>query len=181
MALVSTPSLEGFNSFVSVEEADEYFSGVYFGSGKKWSSITDDDEKAALLITASRKLSMLPWGGSTFTDGQSLAFPRVFNSAVAAEYGIPMKQQTYTEDDMELPTWLKQATFEMAHWLMTEDDRPATDAEFSMLKGMKIGPLDYTFRDNALGLPPSVSALLSTLGSHIIDFGSGPRTKYMVL
>lgn len=177
MALVSDPSLEGFNSFASVAEADDYFTGVYFGSGKKWSDISDEDEKAALLMTATRKLNSLPWGGTAYADDQLLAFPRTFHYN-SAEYGYG---PAVGGASPEIPRWLKQATFDMAHWLMTEDDRPATEAEFVMLKGMKIGPLDYQFRDGMLGMPPSVSALLTSLGSHIIDMGTGPRTKRMVL
>lgn len=178
MALVSDPSLEGFNSFSSVEDADEYFTGVYFGSARKWSDITDVAEKEALLITATRKLNSLPWGGNPFSDEQPLAFPRSFLNP-SAEYGYGWVSTG--EFGPALPNWLKNATYEMARWIMSEEDRPATDAEFSMLKSMKVGPLNYEFRDGLLGLPPGVSGLLSTLGTHIIDLGTGPRSKRMVL
>ena len=181
MALVSNPSLDGFNSFVSIEEADSHFEGVYFGpAGNRWAALKDEAIKSSLLITAARKLSSLPWGGSPFFEHQSLAFPRSF-TRYSAEYGYrptPSNGQL----DFNHPTWLKQATFEMVHWMLTEDERPATDAEFSMLKGMKIGPLDYQFRDTAMDMPPAVAAILSNLGPDVIDFGNGgPKPMRMYL
>lgn len=186
MALVSDPSLEGFNSFVSVDEADAYFEGVYFGDSKKWSDFTDDVDKEALLITATRRLSSLPWKGTPYG---SLAFPRNFSS----EYGwkphphmapVPVSGWPFPEVEGEpedyVPGWLKQATCEMALWIWTEGDRPATDAEFGMLKSQKIGPLSYEYRDGTFGVSPSVFAILKSLGSNYIDLGVGPRSMSMV-
>lgn len=195
MALVSDPSLEGFNSFVSVAEADEYFSGVYFGSSKKWSDFIDETEKEALLITATRRLNSLPWAGSTYSDSQALAFPR--NFAARGEYGysyfpnvapVPVTGWIPVGDaddevipETFIPVWLKQAVYETAFWIWAEDERPATDAEFSMLKSMKIGPLDYAFRDSSGStLAPAVVAILNGLGPTVIDMGTGARSMRMV-
>lgn len=167
MALVSDPSLEGYNSFVSVEEADEYFSGTFFGSGKKWTDFEDEEVKSALLITATRRLNSLPWGGRPLSDTQSLSFPRAYGA--------------YTPTIGIIPQWLKSATCEMARWLWEEEDRPATESEFAMLKSMKVGPLDFQFRDNMGALPPVVASILKGAGPHVIDLSTGPRTKQMVL
>lgn len=192
MALVSDPSAEGFNSYASVDEADEYFSSVYFGEVKKWSSFSDAD-KEALLITSTRRLSDLPWLGAPVSASQTLAFPRVFDnweygysyfpnvSPVPVSGWIPL---TLLEDAPDpstfIPVWLKRATFEMALWIWTEDDRPATASEFAMLKSMKVGPLDYAFRDRALDVSPAVLAILTGLGPAYITLSTGPQSLTMV-
>ena len=182
MALVSDPSLDGFNSFVSVDEASDYFAGSYFGSGKSWDDVSDYQE--ALLITATRKLNSLLWAGSPVSDAQVLAFPRSFSSG---EYGysyfpnvapmpingwIPVGTEIDEVDPATfIPMWLKRATYEMAHWLWSEEDRPVTDIELSYLKSQKVGPLDQVFKDGVKPFPPEVLAILGSLGSAVIDLG----------
>lgn len=188
MALVSDPSLDGFNSYVSVEEAEEYFAGTYFGGSRKWSDL-EPAEQEAVLISATRRINGLPWNGKPADVGQFMAFPRIFeygysrvpNVAPVPVTGWVPVGGTGVDDEAEaLPTWLKEATFEMAFWLWTEDERPATDAEFAMLKSSKIGPLDYQFRDSMGSIPPNVLAILTGLGPAVIDLSTGPRSMRMV-
>ena len=191
MAIVSNPSEDGFNSYVSVEEADDYFAGTYFGASKKWTKL-EPSQQEAVLISATRKLSNLAWAGKPASEYQVLPFPRLF----VGEYGysyfpnvspVPISgwvpvdavDPDGTMAEEFIPVWLKQATFEMAQWLWTEEERPATDVEFAMLKSSKTGPLDYQFRDS-MGLPPSVLAILQQLGPTVIDLRTGPRSMTMV-
>jgi hypothetical protein len=188
MAIQSDPSLEGFNSFASQEEADAYYAGFYFGDHQSWEDVEDNQER--LLITAFRKLIALPWGGRPYDASQTMAFPRYF--IYDDEYGWnTFDSQSPVGGDPApepppvpvSPEWLKAAQLEWAFWMWTEGDRPATDAEFAQLKASKVGPLDYTFRDNTKysNLPPSVLAILQAQGDFIIDLSTGPRSMGITL
>lgn len=171
MALVADPSLDGYNSFVSLEDADTYFEGTYFGDAKKWSDYSIDDQ-SALLITATRRLNALKWGGSPYEADQVLAFPRSFQDP--GEYGngpITPVDPTY------IPNWLVSATCEMAFWIMTEGDRAFSDIDAAMLKHEKVGPLDQQLRDTVVSFPPAVAAILGGLGDWIIDIGGVLGTR----
>lgn len=174
MAIQSDPTLAGFNCFVSLAEANTYFENVFFGDSASWADQADKQE--SLLVTATRRLNSLTWGGYPLTATQSLAFPRNFASAY--EYGYSPS----TTVPAVIPQWLKDATCEMALWFWTESDRPATDAEFGMLKSVKLGPVDYAFRDVKAGgnLPESVAAILRAQGALIIDLRTGARSASMV-
>jgi hypothetical protein len=241
MALVSDPTQDGFNSYVSVTEADAYYAGTYFGDSEDWATFSPD-KKERLLITATRKISALDWGGTPAEAGQPLPFPRTYtgaevvfgnrDSAYTREYGysyypnvapVPITGWTPTpqgwvsdegevidqagdaplttansqlneagaEAEMvlrgaqdttaaEIPEWLKASTMEWAMWLWTEGDRPATDAEYAMLKSQKIGPLDYQYRDltgKAIFVPPSVAAILGQQGAWVIDMTEPSKAK----
>lgn len=194
MAIQSDPTLVGFNCFASQLEADAYFEGVYFGDSASW--LEQADKQESLLVTATRRLNSLTWGGYPLSQSQSLAFPRYFGSS--AEYGysyfpnvapvpiqgwIPVGSGLSASNPAQaIPKWLKDATCEMALWLWTESDRPATDAEFGMLKSVKLGPVDYAFRDVKAGgnLPNSVAQILRAQGAMIIDLRVGTRSASMV-
>lgn len=165
MALVHNPSLDGYNSFVSIEDATAYFAGTYFGSSKKWSEY-DIDEQASLLITATRRLNALSWGGSPYSGTQSLAFPRSFQDPDEYGYGPAVSGE---DEATYIPSWLKEATCEMAFWIMTEEDRPFSDIEAAMLQHEKTGPLDQTLRATYISFPPAVASILSAQGSWVID------------
>jgi hypothetical protein len=190
MALVSDPAAEGFNSYVSVDEATAYFGTFYFGSSQTWDDVADHQE--ALLITATRRLNTLPWNGTPFSDTQLLAFPRTFYTG---EYGysdypnvapvpisgwIPVAEVEEVDASIYIPFWLKQATCEMAYWIWTEGERPFSDVEFAQLKSQKVGPLSYEARDSALNMSPTVYALLSSLGPMYITLGTSARSMSMV-
>lgn len=166
MALVYDPSLNGFNSYVSVEDATIYFQGTYFGSSKKWTDYADEDQES-LLITATRKLNALSWGGTPYSDSQLLAFPRSWEDPT--EYGYGPSVPSDVDEEFYIPQWLKDATCEYALWIMTEEDRPFSDIEAAMLQQEKVGPLDQTLRATFISFPPAVAAILGSLPGWMID------------
>lgn len=173
MAIQSDPTIAGFNCFVSASEADDYFAGMYFGDSQSWDDVSANQE--ALLITATRALNSLPWIGTPADPTQALAFPRSFG--ISGEYGYSTGTPT------TIPQWLKEATCEMAFWIWSADDRPATDIEFAQLKSQKIGPVDYTFRDATAfsNLPPAVLAILRAQGADVISLNTKARSMGIVL
>jgi len=174
MALVSDPTEEGYNSFASLDEATAYFGETYWKNGKNPWTAFNPDEQEALLITASRRLSALPWLGVPLVDAQLLAFPRSYTSY---EYGGVTEVGTEAN-----PSWLISATAEMARWTWEESTRPLGDFDLSAIKSVSIdGAISVTFRDGVSAiLPSAVMALLKTAGSAYIDLSTGPRSMTMV-
>lgn len=194
MAIQSDPTVTGFNCFVSASEADNYFASSYFGDSASWDDQADSQE--ALLISATRRLSSLRWGGTPAVTGQALAFPRQFS--VIGEYGysyypnvaampldgwVPVDVNTVTSSTVAIPQWIKDATCELARWIWTEGERAATDQEFAQLKSVKYaGALDYQFRDSNQysNLGPAVAGILFAQGYGIIDLRTGAKSISMV-
>lgn len=75
------------NSYVTVEEADDYISSLYLSKNEArvaWEKLTDEDKKTALLSSC-KSLNTLKYTGKRKYAGQKMEFPRV-NSYVAGVY-----------------------------------------------------------------------------------------------
>lgn len=156
MALISTPGAADANSYLSVAEANDYFTLRFQSSDVKWSDVADQAE--ALLATATGIIETFTFGATRTTKEQALAWPR--SGLVDADgYTIP--------DDI-IPSKLKYATCEVALWYYTEDDRAATDTDIDQLEASKIGPLDYKFKANAANFPARAMALLRSIGPGVL-------------
>lgn len=60
------------NSYVTISEADDYCNTLYLA--EDWSMLSNDD-KARLLITATRNIDALKYAYSKYDDAQALMFP----------------------------------------------------------------------------------------------------------
>lgn len=170
VTLVTDPSEPGFNSFVSLEEADEYFAGVYFGSSMSWDELAvegedgepDTDTQARLLITASRALSALSWSG---TAVGGLAFPRVYTS--------------YFNYEPTTPAFVKTLVCEWAKWLWQEGPNSDEPSDAASIIGVKLGELDVKYGPStvsASALPSSIMALLAPLSPMYLSIGNKARS-----
>jgi|APFre7841882793_1041355.scaffolds.fasta_scaffold00676_6 hypothetical protein len=141
------------NSFLSIAEADELF-GEVFGS-EKWYEFSDE-EKSTLLINATNRLQTFVFSGNKKVSSQALNWPRSY---------------VYDYENMEIlyiPKKLKLATIELAKWIWEESDRNMTDNELLQYEHVKIGPMDFTPKANAITLPPVVNELLSSIGPGVL-------------
>ena len=68
---MTTTLTVGVNTYVSLEDAESYFSGRV--NSTAWN---DTEDKAKLLITATNMLESFDWAGNVMSDDQELAFPR---------------------------------------------------------------------------------------------------------
>lgn len=68
---MTTTLTVGVNTYISLEEAEAYFSGRV--NSATWDGVED---KAKLLITATNMLESFDWAGNVMSDDQELAFPR---------------------------------------------------------------------------------------------------------
>lgn len=72
----------GTNSYASLAEADEYFTGYY--GADAWAEATDEDKEVAL-ITATSRIDRLTLLGVKADPEQDLAFPRSYSVWVEGE------------------------------------------------------------------------------------------------
>lgn len=143
------------NSYVTVAEADSYF-GDSFGKGQ-WTSATPD-QKAALVITASRTLDQyILWVGQKTTDSQSMEWPRF---GAYDRFG-----KLYAND--VIPTVVKYATFELAYYML--ENGGLSFAE-QTIDSVKVGSIevDFTERSTDSGIPKFIENMIGNLGSPII-------------
>ena len=73
MAETETTITVGKNSYIDIEEADEYFSGRLHA--ESWSG-ADSETKEKALRQATKEIDRQPLTGRKTTDNQALAFPR---------------------------------------------------------------------------------------------------------
>lgn len=73
--MAKTVSINGkeYPVYATVDEADAYFAGFF---NSKWDSISDDD-KAKLLVSATRSIDRMQFAGKKVDPEQPLKFPRI--------------------------------------------------------------------------------------------------------
>jgi hypothetical protein len=153
LVLVSTPGAANANSYTSLAEAEVYFESRPFSG--KWTSASTAQKEAAL-VWATRLLDRsITWQGSPYTLTQSLRWPRV--GAVTLDGNL------YNSD--VIPPELKEATAELALWLLTKDRTAETGREG--IKKFAVGTLEVEFDSttNASVIPDSAFQLIAHLGS----------------
>lgn len=141
------------NSYVTVEEADDYLTQNIHVEAK-WTALSLD-EKQRLLSWASRYLDQhAEWNGYPTYPTAQLRWPRMF---VTNRDRIPISQYT-------IPQQIKEATMELARYLLTDDlsEPRAQDG----LKQVKVDVIEIVFNaDYRLPkIPPELNWLLTGLG-----------------
>ena len=155
MALDATPGSDVANSYVTVAEANAYFSDRAHASD--WE---DNDEQASALITASSMLDWyIKWKGSKTTSTQSMDWPRT---------GVVLADGSAVADD-SIPREVKVAVYELTLSSL-EEDRTA-DSSMAGLDQVKAGSLMVKsetkgYPDTAPDtIPEKVKMILSDLTS----------------
>lgn len=158
----SNPLSPTMNCYVSVAEADNYFSAKFGAEG--WADL-EEATKVALLYGATNVLDTFQFDGQRTTRTQPLKWPRklIYND------------ESVEQNPQVVHPKVKQATFELAYWKWTEEDRPATDAELFQLKSSSVGPLDYQFKDGFEYIPPHVVDILKSIGPGVLMKAPGSR------
>ena len=164
--IVATPGAANANSYLTLAEAQTYFSTRVAVAG--WD---DADDQSALLIMATRTLDMmvsgmrvpLPdgfyrigpmWTGVPTTSTQALAWPR---TGMLNRNGFPI-------GTMEIPQDLKNAVAELAGALGTADRLVDNDVAVQGITSVKAGSVGVTFDQAKITttkiLPDAVYAFL---------------------
>lgn len=148
MPLDYTPGGSQSNSYVSNAEAVAYMADRLNTSA--WDNADPADQDKALMM-ATKVLDRMGWKGVATTDIQKLRWPRA---------GVS-DQDARTIDDASIPSFLKDATAELALFLLTSD-RLAERDDVGVAK-VTAGPVTVEFdkRDLRKTVPDSVFEIIA--------------------
>ena len=155
----------GVNSYVTAEEANNYFDNQF--NSDAW---FDSTEQERALVTASGILTRLSWNGTaTPTDSFPLAWPRDITAFV------PLNGADVTlEDDRDdtsfgtIPQFIKDATCELAlHIIRNGVNNIANEGGASPVSDLTVGSIRLTFdvnhasRKSYIDLPEIVYSIIA--------------------
>lgn len=152
MAIDSTPNGADANSYISVADADTYFSHHLYATD--WGNATPEQKESALIMSTRILDEKVEWVGSKSTQEQALAWGRY--NVIDDGYSVP--------SDI-IPTPIKNATAEFARNLLIEDSTAETDGKG--LSKLEVGSVKLTFdkTDTASVLPDIVQEMLRGWGN----------------
>lgn len=141
---------KGTNSYVTVAEADAYFTDRLEVSA--WDAAVDLTKQKAL-ITATAALDEMSWTGYAISDSQPLAFPRI------GEYFDPrLGVMVYLDETV--PDRILKATFELALHLLNNEGVLTSS---SSVTDLSVGPIQLTSIRQASAVPSSVRRIAAPL------------------
>ena len=164
MPLVTTPGGPSADSYVSVAEADAYFS-ARVGS-TSWTALSGPDKETALRH-ATRNLDLLRFRGWPVTEAQALRFPR-------------WRPDRGEAPVLTIPREVQDACCEEALWVSQHAEAgglsPRQQMQAEGVSSFTVGDLSETFASGGSGavLCPRASALLRhwiARGGQLVDTG----------
>jgi hypothetical protein len=162
MALVLDSTIAGTsaNSYSTRAEADTYHDAHLFSD--TWKS-AEAWKKDAALIWATRLLDeQVTWYGAKQSVDQALQWPRI---------GVLTKAGDAYFDNDEIPKFLKDATAELARYLISEDRTAERGYGIKKVKA-DVVEVEFDSFDTKPILPPSVKSIVGPYGA-IEGPGSG--------
>lgn len=158
------------NSYVSVEESDDYFDGTL--DSTKWGNLSTA-QKEQLLTMATTRLESESYGGYVVTTTQRLQFPR----SLLVHRNTPVVAY-YAED--EVPKEVQTATYELGMYFLKKSlDELGLASEYDQetLSEYAVGPLTVKIREGMAveKLPSNVVRALSAAGPGLWS-GSGQKS-----
>lgn len=153
------------NSYVSLLEADTYFSDMY--NKPLWAPLTEG-VKSQLVVSATASLdAYIQWNGSRTTLDQALDWPRT---------------GAYDRDNVmypidEIPHLIKVATFELAYHFLVNG---GLTFDQNKIDEVKVGSIGVKFSSYIVdtGIPSYIEAMLAHVGgSLIVDRGKVMMAK----
>jgi len=127
------------NSYVSVEDADDYFSGNIFNSS--WIQLSNT-EKEQYLVFSTNRLETELYSGIPTTDTQALAMPR--------KGVLDVNRINYLDEDT-IPTRFKNAVLELVMQYIQEykEESPTfSKQDQARMSAIELGPITATLRNN---------------------------------
>ena len=148
--LVATAGATNANSYCTLAEANTYHESRLYTTS--WTD-AEDDNKVIALIWATRMLDEIcDWVGEKSTGEQALRWPR----------WDAWDKDGYNLDANTIPTFLKNATAELAFQLILKDRLQTMDDSIGGLKSVTAGSVsvDFDKMDRIQALPQSVLNLI---------------------
>lgn len=167
MALIVTPGANNANSYISVADANSYFSFSY--NRTLWSEVAVTDKEKALAESTRLLDLFIQWNGNIASDSQRLRWPR--KNVVDTDNRIV--------DSNSIPQSIKDATCELAYNLLVNS---GFDISENPVDKIKIGPisLDFDLAQKSAGFPKIVRDIISNWGVLLIPSSSGVQAAKLV-
>lgn len=159
--------LENSNSYVSLQEADDYWE---LRNDSSWAALSDED-KTKGVVQASQYLDYFyKWIGDRYSSVQAMTWPRVvfFDADARAMYAN------------EIPKRIKDAACELAREAALNGPLLPTQDRGGRVQNETVGPLSVTYFADAAGRKefPLVDVILSDL---VTGQSSGSLTMQAIL
>ena len=156
MALDASIGGAASDSYVSLADANSYFDDRLWTD--TWAD-ADLGDKEKALKWATQILDRLIWVGSEVDDIQKLRWPR--------KWVLDLEGDEFEQD--EIPTFLVQATCELAFVLLQSDKTADNSAE--QLASLKVGPIDLKFNSEyEAGVFPNIVISIVSPYSYSFDY-----------
>lgn len=140
---------KGYNSFVTVQEADEYFDMRL--NSELWTD-GDCDKVEQALVTATGIIDNLVWGGTaTPSTTYPLSWPRdiEYYDSKFGDY-VELFDDRTTTSDGTVPEDIKTATYELAYYLLLNMSTIESNANGSnKVKDLTVGSIRLMFDTNS--------------------------------
>lgn len=132
----------GKNSYISIQDADEYFSGRLYS--EIWTS-SNEALKTQALLMASRNMDKLRYKGKRVDINQKLSFPRyIYKPAGPDEYVNNLERNQYPVTKIEITDKIKEAQCEEALALL-EGIPKRLKLQHQGVKSIRVGSLSEEY------------------------------------
>ena len=169
-------SEQGRTSFVTVEQADDYFDRQFNNSD--WFATNVQNEEA--LVTASGILNRLGWKGTaTPTSTYPLAWPRNITTFVPLNgTNVTLTDDRTATSFGTIPQFIQDATCELAlHIIRNGVNNLANDSGAPAVRDLTVGTIRLTFdlsdRKSYIDLPEIVYSIISPYLANSVRTGIG--------
>ena len=149
------------NSYCTLAYADDYHDSRLHNS--VWTAATDATKNTALVWATRVFESKMSWYGAKLHITQKLGYPRY---GVYNENGYLMGYD-YSTLQYSVPDELKNATAELAFWLITADRMADPGSKGIKTLSVDVIKLEFDKGDYPTELPNSVVGMLSRLGRYV--------------
>lgn len=155
MAINATPSDENADSYLTLADAETYFTSRLFKTN--WDTATDVTKEAALKWATKLIDAEFIWKGTPAYYGQSLGWPRgnvTYDRRLLSHLLIPVP--------------IKNAVCELALALLAEDRTKNSEPDTQGLSSLSVGPVNLSFdgEDRADIIPESVRMICQRLAKN---------------
>jgi|GEM_PF-2365694 len=163
MTLDATPAGPAADSYVTLDQADQYFEADY-DFAAVWTALSEED-KARLLISAARTIDRLRYQGRPYdeTTPQALQFPRIIGGRV---------HDLTSAGELAVPVAVRRAACEQARqiYLIGSDGGPADLLSFG-LGSFQLDRITVSASDRVRtrGLCPAAARLLAPYLAHSLE------------
>jgi len=148
VTIVVTAGSATANSYITLDEADDYVEAMISSTDvSKWSTGTDDTRNRAL-AAATQRLDRERFLGARATDTQALQWPRTgvrkpdtYVNTYATGFPFRISDDYFTDE--EIPDQIKRAQIELAVYLKNNTDGISLSG-LNDYKRVKIGSIDIT-------------------------------------